>query len=307
MPEAMPLDTVYQMRERVEKARETYVETLRKNYGAYYDTLFVDKGMSRGFASISGFNETHHLSRQRFQRKLLLKVLEASLQDPSRRRGCDCSQPTFVWSCGGHSAAAGHGNPHNESYTAFLTRAVSPILQEVGVSFVGRNYAMGGMPSGAELALCLESVHGLDADVITWDFGMTDVPMWWKKAWYSFRTALHRNRPAMVDLNLQSRAKEGDTFPARVWSTIPRHLEPLGGVPTFRMKLSAWEDIKAELPDMFGMSSEQINRVPPYVRHFKCQDRIEDGDPTCKDLKYTVVDDERCDTFKSRVSWHPGW
>ena len=48
----------------------------------------------------------------------------------------------FVWATGGHSASAGHGNFYRESYTANLGRDVQPILQQIGLDFQVRNYAM---------------------------------------------------------------------------------------------------------------------------------------------------------------------
>ena len=48
----------------------------------------------------------------------------------------------FVWVNGGHSASAGHGDFYRESYTAVLGRDVTPILQELGLDFSVRNYAM---------------------------------------------------------------------------------------------------------------------------------------------------------------------
>jgi hypothetical protein len=58
--------------------------------------------------------------------------------------------------------AAGHGNLHNETYTAFMEVAAQPIFESVGIEFEGRNYAMGGMRSAPEFALCQESIFGTD-------------------------------------------------------------------------------------------------------------------------------------------------
>ena len=48
----------------------------------------------------------------------------------------------FVWVNGGHSASAGHGDFYRESYTAVLGRDVTPILEQLGLDFSVRNYAM---------------------------------------------------------------------------------------------------------------------------------------------------------------------
>ena len=55
------------------------------------------------------------------------------------------SYSNFVWATGGASTAAGHGNLLNETYTAFLERAVKDVFAAVGIGFEARNYAIGGI------------------------------------------------------------------------------------------------------------------------------------------------------------------
>jgi hypothetical protein len=108
-------------------------------------------------------------SMNRFKRKIRMKILSAQAELSNRDKdfqGCDCINgdkalgpavgniteikgvekvfAKYVWATGGHSAAAGHGNLFNESYTAFMTRAVEHVFGSIGIQFVGRNYAMGG-------------------------------------------------------------------------------------------------------------------------------------------------------------------
>ena len=73
-----------------------------------------------------------------------------------------------------HHITAGHGNLFNESYTAFLERNGKEIFASVGMDFEGRNYAMGGTPSGWEIGTCIEEIFGLDIDMLSWDYGMVD-------------------------------------------------------------------------------------------------------------------------------------
>ena len=54
----------------------------------------------------------------------------------------------FYWVNGGHSGAAGYGNWFHESYTAQLERDLKPILQQIGLDWIVRNYAMKGAESG---------------------------------------------------------------------------------------------------------------------------------------------------------------
>ena len=79
----------------------------------------------------------------------------------------------YVWSTGGHSAAAAHGNMFNESYTSYMESDLVDVFASVGIEFEGRNYAMGGTGSAAEIAMCWEEIFGTDVDIFSWDYGMT--------------------------------------------------------------------------------------------------------------------------------------
>jgi hypothetical protein len=179
------------------------VNNLKKDYGSYFDKIFVDQAsmtnQMRGAASSSSAaTATDSVRRSlqdqgdesmevryrgidpitlpgesvnRLHRKLLLKLVTAQAElrkQESNLDGCDCidgdrpisdelpkentteflnidsTYNQFVWATGGHSAAAGHGNLYNESYTAFLERAIKDVFGSIGIEFIGRNYAMGG-------------------------------------------------------------------------------------------------------------------------------------------------------------------
>lgn len=193
----------------VKEARDKQIEKLKVDYGPeYFDAIFLVNGTSIRQLLVSA-NETHGQSLQRFQRKLQMKILsvQMALQEENKDlEGCNCTSvdeghgavtslgqrrrleddhnkrqivlpdlestfAKFVWATGGHSAAAGHGNLFNESYTAYMEAAAADVFAAAGIEFIGRNHAMGGMSSAPELALCMESVYGADADVISWDFG----------------------------------------------------------------------------------------------------------------------------------------
>jgi len=79
----------------------------------------------------------------------------------------------FVIAFGGHSAAVAHGNYFEESSAHVLGRLLCPVLGELRVPVVVRNQAMGahgGCPSCVNVA----NHYGADADMVMWDFGMTD-------------------------------------------------------------------------------------------------------------------------------------
>lgn len=149
------------------QAREETIASLRETYGTYFDSIFVDDESEK--KRFRGIKEIGDKSTYRLRRKLKLKVLRTMQevhQKESNVLGCDCVQrqgkatgtpeesaesiPDFygkyVFANGGHSSAAGHGNPYNQSYTAVLTDDLKPIFKAIGIDFIGRNYAAGGMP-----------------------------------------------------------------------------------------------------------------------------------------------------------------
>ena len=52
-------------------------------------------------------------------------------------------------------------------------------------------------------------------------------------------------------------------------------------------------------PDMFGMSDAQIEKVPPYVQYLKCEEKVESGDPGCKDNKFNLTMCEKVRTIST--------
>jgi hypothetical protein len=177
-------------------AKNKLVDDLKVKYGTYYEDIMLENGQWRkGF---SGVNK-NSISSERFRRKLMMKVLEMQIAlraENEHLEGCNCNTDqssghnrrletktlvlpelrqtysNFVWATGGHSAAAGHGNLFNESYTAAMERAAKPVFEAVGIEFEGRNYAMGGMRSGPEYALCQESIFGLDGKRLPLDLSV---------------------------------------------------------------------------------------------------------------------------------------
>jgi hypothetical protein len=167
------------------KSQAESVAALKVSYGEeHYAKIFESKGRLR--QTMIGANKKGP-SIKRFQRKLQLKILEvqAAIQKENAglMDGCDCNGESqgrrrlekkmtlpsiddyfssFVWATSGHSAAAGHGNRHDESYTAFLEVTAKPAFDTIGILFEGRNYAMGAMSSAPQLSLCNEAVFGTD-------------------------------------------------------------------------------------------------------------------------------------------------
>ena len=124
---------------------------------------------------------------------------------------------------------------------------------------------------------------------------------------FSTRTAFHRNRPAIVDLNLQRGGGTVLSAAFEAWTTMTRTLDQLG-IPAFYMDHRVWQHIVDSVPAMMGMSQADIDKLPPYVQHYKCSDNdVERGEPGCAYNKFTPIDDPKCNLIKERGRWHPGW
>lgn len=183
----------------VTDARDKAHTILKEQYGeSAFSAIFEEKqGEARALRkAVVSANTTTEKSSEKFKRKLMIKLLavqtELVVDEVKKTQGCDCGKSRgmrhnhhrrlqdedsksklrakFIWATGGHSAAAGHGNLYNESYTAFMERTAKDVFASVGIDFIGKNYAMGGTSSAPEVALCAEAIYGSDPDAVSWDF-----------------------------------------------------------------------------------------------------------------------------------------
>jgi hypothetical protein len=311
----------------VEKERNKFHERMKVDYGEEaFKSMWVNSknGQVIGDRVVFSADTNSDVSYNKFKRKLQLKVLRMQLnlvEEMRNLKGCDCTKSEsspqisrrrletqtvvlpeipshyerFVWSTGGHSAAAGHGNLYNESYTAFLERGIRNVFTSIGMDFVGRNYAMGGMDSAPNLALCNEAVYGTDADVISWDFGMTDGGAHWKTTLFANRAGVHVNRPAHVSINMAGR-----NYKSRVNALKVAEQD---GVPTLHLVPSYEDQVVKGAPDVFGMPQDKVDKIGEYARYYKCKGAIEKEQP-CQERKYN---ENICPERKFKASWHPGW
>ena len=296
--------SVRTLREQVIQAHEKLTRKLQTQYGQYYeDIFFVKTGkatnqtkISRGSLLFESGDSKSNLSKLRFQRKLMMKLLEASAYRYDATTSKNGTLDTkFVWATGGHSATAGHGNFYNESYTAYIQYALEDIFRSVNIELSTRKYGMGGTAAGSELAMCVKEVFGTDFDVLVWDFGMTDGNAYWKQAWYNYRANLISNQnPLHFLYHVGSRSKRND---------IANSFEQAGMAIVISNDDVA-KQAEDAIPDSLGLSDEAINALPDYVRNYKCGNEIEKGEPYCQTEKYHVA---QCPDRKGRVSWHPGW
>mmetsp|Transcript_11553 Transcript_11553/g.27627 ORF Transcript_11553/g.27627 Transcript_11553/m.27627 type:complete len:746 (+) Transcript_11553:71-2308(+) len=202
----------------------------------------------------------------------------------------------YVWSTGGHSAAAAHGNMFNESYTSYMESDLVDVFASVGIEFEGRNYAMGGTGSAAEIAMCWEEIFGTDVDMFSWDYGMTDGNLPNKLFFYGYRGGLSTGHPAVVGIHLNGRSRRGreDSL---------KELEKYGMASFYSLEEEMGKQRDA-IPDTSGMSEADIAALPEFVRSFKCGGQIEKGDPYCSKEKYT---DFACQRRSAKAGWHPGY
>jgi hypothetical protein len=308
---------------RASQAKEQLLDKLRIDYGEYFDPMFVDKE-NGSYRPIRPITESGK-SFERLKRKLMIKVL--TMQSKSRSldsnyNGCDCfngndkalrndvvdltaetdttteTETTFgkyVWATGGHSAAAGHGNLFNESYTAYMERDLIDVFGSIGLEFEGRNYAMGGTSSGPEISMCFKEVFGQDVDFFSWDYGMTDGKDSSKMQHFLYRGGISPGRPALMMLKSGGRSRK---------DREDRHksLENIG-LPAFYGADDSTEAMRNAIPSSGGIPLEDIDKLPEYVRNFKCGDSIEKGDPLCGKEKYTSY---ICSKRGKQTGWHPG-
>ena len=261
---------VHTLWSRFQDAKAHLVAQLTENYGPdTYADLFVDNENHRFRTAFAG-------SLPQLQRRIALRVLQ---------------QQPLVWATGGHSSAAGHGNYWTESYTAVLERLAQPLFRAVQSDVVGRNHAMGATGSWPEIASCLESVMGKDADVISWDYGMIDGRNPFGMAYYCYRAGM--SRAACVGMHASGRG----------------HLQALEelrerGMAALYYNQTLVDESYRRIPDTAGRSQEEIDAMPSHVRYFKCGAGLETGDPDCGTFKYN---DTYCPKRKFKAKWHPGW
>lgn len=307
----------------VEKARDNLHNMLKQDYGEEaFKAMWVNEGSGKvigekACVSPDGISDRSYL---KFRRKLQMKALQVQIRILAERKdveGCDCtsSEPSrnrrlqrfvvlpeirpfyerFIWATGGHSSAAGHGNLFNESYTAYMERGAKDAFRAIGIDFVGRNYAMGGMDSAPQIALCNEAIFGQDADVISWDFGMTDGKVHWKTTLFASRTGLHSNRPVHFSINNGGRNYKGRMAALK--------LAEDAGVPALQLHPAVEEAVFRGIPDSFGLSDEDLKKLGPYAQYFKCKGAVE-GEEPCNTEKYN---NNICPDRSYKAKWHPGW
>jgi len=225
--------------------------------------------------------------------------------DSNKRKKTD-TYGNYLWITMGMSSAAGHGNLFDESYTIVMDTALKPIMKQIGLDFEARSYAMGGSSGAPQLALCMNSIAGSSVDHITWDFGQTDGRDYWRLVMFAYRAAMISQHPNAVSQpgNVPYRPSLFVMHPADECVEIAKEMQTLG------MDTLTWNSaymkskVMEAVPDMEGMSDQQIEQVPENLRYFKCGRMTENGEPGCADHRWNNT---VCTNRRYRVAWHPGW
>ena len=260
-------------------ARGKFDENLRADYGDYATKVFNKTSI------MSAFDRPSSLSDVRLKRRMKIKVIEAQLGIGSAYNDDDDST-TFTWVTGGHSAAAGHGNLLNQSYTAAVGRAAKIVFDAVGIHFRAKARAMGGTSSGPEISLCGEAIFGQDIDVLWWDYGMTDGRDHSKYWLWANRAGSHPTFPTLITYH----DRKGD---------IHVELEKAG---QSAYQLSQIGSLREQFPD--SDTHPDPNSLPRAVAWFMCGGHHENDDP-CKEYKFAT--NPPCKEAKFQTSWHNGW
>ena len=101
-----------------------------------------------------------------------------------------------------------------------------------------------------------------------------------------------RYRPAMMSLI-------GNTN----FNSIFQEMHKLG-MTVLSHDEKVWKRAIAAMPDMMGMSDQEIEAVGPMARYYKCGNGVENGDPGCGDNRFN---NSYCTERRYRVMWHPGF
>ena len=271
----LPIDTseiVASAIKKLEKAHEDIiVNEIGPLYGNFTDTFFAKSVVDKIVSSYS------NSSKEMLKTRLKIKFIQSQIGEKKAS--------SFTWITAGHSSAAGHGNLFNQTYTAVLEQTMQKVFQLVNIDFKAKNYAMGGTSSGPELALCMDAVFGLDMDMLSWDFGMTDGNRNWLWELWIQRAGIHRSRPILIE------------------PTNPRHAGINKRMEQHAMSIFTIDKNRfwTFIPD--SQDNPALDSLPPNIRYYRCQREIE-NEALCQPYKY---DTPQCPNAKFKASWHWGW
>ena len=220
---------------------------------------------------------TTQLSFQGLQRRILHSIL---------------TEDTFVVAMGGHSAAAGHGNHFQQSYTLQVQRVLEPVFARLGVAMQARNFGMGGLGT-LHNSLAAGSLYGPDVDLLIWDSGMTE------------------KTPAHLEVFHRQGILGGDKVPV-LWGQQTEWLMDHADVGDVSNKRD-WKHMEKIIGFNVTTSAAQGAKLPWAERHVMCNNEMMSE---CRSKAYRGTcwidrpDITPATKQKSapggRASWHPG-
>ena len=264
---------------RLALGKERFHSLLKEHYGEYADAAFDRETI------MNSFHPPSERSRKRLKRRMKIKLLQAFLAPPN-------TTVDFIWATMGHSAAAGHGNLFNQTYSASIETAARLVFQQLGINFYAKNYAMGGTPSAPEMAMCLIEIIGKDVDILSWDFGMTDGGGAHYYTLFTQRAGVLKSRPIIFDF-------EG----FEPHTEYNKYLDETSSMGVFTITLPG--------RNSFPRSDEEnvtVDSFPSGIKDYVCTERFLPEVGACECCKW---DTKACTDLglgvHFQVSWHNGW
>lgn len=119
------------------------------------------------------------------------------------------------------------------------------------------------------------------------------MPWTYRMFLYNGRVGLLPSRPVLFGIHVDMGDQKG------VYSFFESN-----GLAAFMLDPAAEKIMTDGVPDCLGLPNEQLLALPSYVRNFKCDGKLENGDPFCGIEKYN---DAICEKRQFKAGWHPGW
>ena len=277
----------------IRRTRKQVVDKITLEYGGWASTL-LDKG------SLTNVFQIEEGSISRYRRKLQQKLLRKLID----RR----NHVKFRWVTAGDEAAAGLGLAPNQSYSDIVRDTATDAFNAVGIGLEVKNKALKGFGSAPALALCLTDFFGPKIDVLSWDFGATDLDNAYRTALWGARATLHPTKPLLMVI---------DSSNSRRWRQMSRVDGKLGVALLDTLSLADFAD--RHLPDSTHLT--RPTDLPYAVRYLQCKGAIE-GQNVCESeekrgrctdpraeicYKNKFEASNNCETAKYQVDWIPGW
>jgi len=273
-------------------------EFLRKEYGDYFKILFDKVTLNKLFV-------ISERSKEALLRKMMIRIVENKVSPKAEGT-------RFTWVTAGDSFAAGHGNLFRQSYTAVLESTVKDAFKVAGIEFKAKNYGMGWLSSGPELALCMESIYGSNIDILSWDFQLTDTPKKDHVPLWVNRAGIHPSNPVLFLMDSNSTERYQNHF----------EKVDIDGLSSVLLDHDFFLQIQKErLPDVHDSSISQKS-LPKAIQYHICAGGVE-GLQSCEDVWRNYICEDynhgslclqhkydlqrECRTTRYQRSWTPGW